>query len=147
MNSTDKMNERYSCFEAKLESVAKTSLDKHEESMEVISTCDEKIIDHLIKRNLTLMKSLDKVADSVTNSAEGIGASQQALCTSVIQVSENITAMTKHVAALGRNHIKLQTVMDRADDVVSPLVGNMEKLSMAQSIIIEQHLGVKNRTG
>ena len=47
VNSTQKMQERYTLFETKLDNVAKTYVDKHDESMEAISICDEKIIDHL----------------------------------------------------------------------------------------------------
>ena len=135
--ATKRMGERYEAYELKVEQVSKTYLGKHEESMQAIAVVDEKIVDHILKRNMHFMKSMDSFISSVTVNSRSVCEAQTTLCTGVIQVSENLTSMTKYVSALGRNHQKLQAVMEKADKVVETLVSNMETLSLGQQRIIE----------
>ena len=171
-NVSDTLKENYHV----VLSAQRNSIERHEETMEAVTTVDEKLVDLILRREVKLVQGLDKVSSSVTVasqqmasaftiateqmasaltiSSEKIVQSQKVMITGMVSMEDGLTRMVNNVGNLVKNHEALQEcqntavqTLHKADHVIKTLVGNMERFSNYQERIMLDHISTSSMYG
>ena len=123
------------------------SAASHAETMEAVTTVEEKLVEVILKKEIKLVSGLDRLTDSVISSATCIAKAQKEMLTGVTSMATGIALVSENMAQLLTNHAALMKAQEasiqmtmKADKAVETLVKNLDILSDAQVRINHSHL-------
>ena len=102
---------------------AKASIDRHVETIDAISTVEEKLADVILKKQIKMVQGLDKITAAVNEASNAIAESQKVMMTGIVNMSDVLTK-----------------VADRMGEAVQTITKNLDMLAESQSRINHSHL-------
>ena len=129
-----------------LESQAKT-YERYEDATDAVTTIHEKLIEHMVKREMKLVQGMDKVSQAVNSASDNIEKCTSVMHTGMVSLADGLTKMCNNMSKLlevnealrvsQQNSVK---TMNDADKALSQIVVNLQQLSSAQETMNKENI-------